>query len=212
MTCMVSYSIDLVIDNFYVFSIKDICCSTRSRKGSQKTAQEQIQRIGAHHVPRIRCICTVPLLRLLVVLPRSGFYRRLGAAHHRSTCGRRHCCHARRPHPLCRASTAEFLVPPIQRRLHNLQQFLKKLIFCNQMIHTYLESGPEKPSKALLDWNYVQNRLPWGIVLLLGIHLIIYRVVSTLSRVVIYRASNQFNSWVFSPFEWIIYSQKIMNE
>lgn len=30
------------------------------------------------------------------------------------------------------------------------------------------ESGPEKPSPALLDWKYVQDRLPWGIVLLLG--------------------------------------------
>ena len=31
-----------------------------------------------------------------------------------------------------------------------------------------LETGPEKPSPALLDWKYVQDRLPWGIVLLLG--------------------------------------------
>ncbi|XP_046440679.1 solute carrier family 13 member 5-like [Daphnia pulex] len=30
------------------------------------------------------------------------------------------------------------------------------------------ETGPEKPSPALLDWKYVQDRLPWGIVLLLG--------------------------------------------
>lgn len=30
------------------------------------------------------------------------------------------------------------------------------------------ETGPEKPSRALLDWKYVQDRLPWGIVLLLG--------------------------------------------
>lgn len=34
------------------------------------------------------------------------------------------------------------------------------------------ESGPEKPSPALLDWKYVQDRLPWGIVLLLGFSLL----------------------------------------
>ena len=30
------------------------------------------------------------------------------------------------------------------------------------------EPLPEKPSPALLDWKYVQDHLPWGIVLLLG--------------------------------------------
>ena len=30
------------------------------------------------------------------------------------------------------------------------------------------DKGPEKPSEALLNWQYVQDRLPWGIVLLLG--------------------------------------------
>ena len=33
---------------------------------------------------------------------------------------------------------------------------------------TISESGKEKPSEALLNWDYVQDRLPWGIVLLLG--------------------------------------------
>jgi len=28
--------------------------------------------------------------------------------------------------------------------------------------------GKEKPSSSLLDWKYAQDKLPWGIVLLLG--------------------------------------------
>jgi hypothetical protein len=30
------------------------------------------------------------------------------------------------------------------------------------------ENGVHKPSPALLEWKYVQDNLPWGIVLLLG--------------------------------------------
>jgi sodium-dependent dicarboxylate transporter 2/3/5 len=30
------------------------------------------------------------------------------------------------------------------------------------------ERGIHKPSPALLEWKYVQEKLPWGIVLLLG--------------------------------------------
>ena len=28
--------------------------------------------------------------------------------------------------------------------------------------------GPAKPSPALLEWKYVQDKLPWGVILLLG--------------------------------------------
>ena len=32
----------------------------------------------------------------------------------------------------------------------------------------FIETGREKPSKALMDWNFIQDNLPWGIVLLQG--------------------------------------------
>ena len=42
-----------------------------------------------------------------------------------------------------------------------------KMILIKSML-SVPERGKETPSQALLQWNYVQDRLPWGIVLLLG--------------------------------------------
>ena len=47
-----------------------------------------------------------------------------------------------------------------------------------------VETGPEQPSEGLLTWQYVQDRLPWGVILLLGFNWINdfddYRLRSTL--------------------------------
>ena len=44
---------------------------------------------------------------------------------------------------------------------------IENLILYNCM-RSLLETGSEKPRRALLDWKYIQDRLPRGIVLLLG--------------------------------------------
>lgn len=36
------------------------------------------------------------------------------------------------------------------------------------LIDLTLERGPEIPSPALLNWKFVQDRIPWGIFLLMG--------------------------------------------
>ena len=35
------------------------------------------------------------------------------------------------------------------------------------------ETGQEKPSEALLTWEYVQSKIPWAILILLGKNILI---------------------------------------
>ena len=53
--------------------------------------------------------------------------------------------------------------------LGRLELFLfTKIKYVQFFIDLSSERGPEIPSPALLDWKYAQDRIPWGLFLLMG--------------------------------------------